>query len=670
MIFLNIIFGVTNMDCLNAIQLAYDMNMPQAAPSNWASLNADCCQDSPRTVCDTNGRVTRIEWKQFADAYAGNSLNGVLNYTALSNLPFLQYFDVEMLDKTLSGPVPRRLPESVTYFSLYGNDGMFLNATDFVAPTNIQHLDFGYVNIVGEFPKDAFPKSLDEIVFYMSGSLTGSLYFYAPISVDIEFTNVKKMFIFDTRQVSGTFGNSGLSLSQIAYLPPSCTRTGVVQDTDCQHLKTFAEFLNMDIVNPLVYGQVTTDCCSAKGVICDSTKTSILQLDWSGMSLDGHVDVPTLEYFSLLKSLNISNNFLNGNFPLDLYSHYQTLDISNNLFDGPITEIVLPGIVSLNISNNKFTGNLPKFPDSLQSFVLNNNHLTGPIPIPGQSLRFLDVSHNQLSGSIPPMMLLESLLANNNRLNGTIPNFSQFLKVLDVSNNRLSGLLPILNIKIGSVNVSNNSMSGDLTNIAFPSSLKIVDFSFNNFNGALNLKTPIYVNVEQNGLTDITFLSTSGLLTCNIFNNLIRRIIPPCNFYTSDSTSTSSGVTVLKQSNSAILKPSNIESIKSTSNVNIIATRPQRTTQVIFKISTLFVTTEMSMFDETSGTVPDDPIVSTEIKFEFPARTPFSINLNAFVLIRFMVSGVLLGMMLVKVPWKNVFAFKKDDVSEKKFTSY
>eukprot|EP00834_Sanchytrium_tribonematis_P005841 NODE_383_length_8356_cov_0.477898.p4 type:complete len:251 gc:universal NODE_383_length_8356_cov_0.477898:2457-3209(+) len=148
--------------------------------------------------------------------------------------------------------------------------------------------------------------------------------------------------------------------------------------------------------------------------------------------------------------------------------------------------------------------------NSLVSFSANKNLFTGGLPIFTPSLTIFS--------------------ANRNKLNGPIPALGQFLKFLDIAQNNLTGHTPILNLQITNFNISSNRMNDDLTDTLFPNSLKTLDISFNEFNGTLFLKSPIYVDARNNRISSVSISSASSLIYCNVVRNLIKLDIPFCNF--------------------------------------------------------------------------------------------------------------------------------------------
>eukprot|EP00834_Sanchytrium_tribonematis_P002861 NODE_97_length_20652_cov_0.832093.p11 type:complete len:190 gc:universal NODE_97_length_20652_cov_0.832093:1416-847(-) len=186
MLFLKFAFGAISADCANAIQLAYNMNMPQVQPSNWASLSTDCCKDTGRTSCDANGRVNGINW--------GGGLNGFINFTAFRTLTNLQFFKVDY--QSLSGTFPDSLQDSLADINVYANLGgtLHFNASSFKMPKSLTNLNLGYVDIIGSFPKNAFTKNMFYLNVLYCGSLTGSLYFNAIKFIYVYNTQISKIF--------------------------------------------------------------------------------------------------------------------------------------------------------------------------------------------------------------------------------------------------------------------------------------------------------------------------------------------------------------------------------------------------------------------------------------------------------------------------------------------
>ncbi|XP_059066682.1 receptor-like protein EIX2 [Cryptomeria japonica] len=276
------------------------------------------------------------------------------------------------------------------------------------------------------------------------------------------------------------------------------------------------------------------------GVISESlcTLTSLATISLSNMGLIGTIP-PCLGKLSSLKSLLLYYNRLRGNIPVS--SSLSVLDLADNNFEG---EAMLSAICMLNnlsvvdLSDNKLNGNLPSCMGSLSSLTelhLYSNSLTGSIPVSSSlvvldladnnfegetvlsaicmlnNLRVVDLSDNELNGNLPSCLgslsSLTELYLNSNSLTGKIP-VSSSLAVLDLADNNFEGETVLSAIcmlsNLSWVDLSYNELNGSLPsclgslssltelylnsnsltrNIALPSSVAVLDLSYNNFEG-------------------------------------------------------------------------------------------------------------------------------------------------------------------------------------------
>eukprot|EP00268_Persea_americana_P035369 TRINITY_DN3490_c0_g1_i9.p1 TRINITY_DN3490_c0_g1~~TRINITY_DN3490_c0_g1_i9.p1 ORF type:complete len:723 (+),score=114.98 TRINITY_DN3490_c0_g1_i9:286-2454(+) len=109
-------------------------------------------------------------------------------------------------------------------------------------------------------------------------------------------------------------------------------------------------------------------------------------------------------------------------------------------------------IITIDLSNNHVGGNIPlNLPHTIRKFFLSDNQLTGRIP-----------------SSLSTLALLSDLSLNNNHLNGVLPDAFQSLTDLinlDISFNNLSGQLPssLGNLSsLTTLHMQNNQLSGYL----------------------------------------------------------------------------------------------------------------------------------------------------------------------------------------------------------------
>ncbi|KAF3783726.1 putative LRR receptor-like serine/threonine-protein kinase [Nymphaea thermarum] len=225
-------------------------------------------------------------------------------------------------------------------------------------------------------------------------------------------------------------------------------------------------------------------------------------------SLMGFHPATFLNCSATIRELNLSSKGLQGTVSwanIAKLGHLRTLDLSNNSIQGS-----LPGsfwyttkLLHLNLAGNQLggcigfrsadpSGRVP----TLQTLILSNNRFTGCISLlPFRNLRILDVSGNRITNNSVLVQAfdlgrLEFLSASGNGI-GSIPsqlNNSSRIVHLDVSNCSLSGSLRPISFlpSLSYLDVSRNRLSG-----SFPSdfppirNLRFMNISFNRFTGTL-----------------------------------------------------------------------------------------------------------------------------------------------------------------------------------------
>ncbi|XP_058788211.1 receptor-like protein EIX2 [Vicia villosa] len=329
---------------------------------------------------------------------------------------------------------------------------------------------------------------------------------------------------------------------------------------------------------------------------------SLLELQLRECKLNNFILNPSLEYMNLssLITLDLSyNNFashLPGKF-FNLTTHITYLDLSNSNIQGEIPSNILnlESLRVLDLYDNHLKGSIPYEIGQLayiQRLGLSTNMLSGFIPPTLGNLsflRYLDLSYNNLSGDIskttfsklnsldsldlsssnvtfqfdsdwvPPFQLSNLYLSDSNQH----PNFPSWiytqksLETLDLSSSGISlvdrnKFVSLLETIQYSILLSNNSMTGDLSNLTlkgydinldhnnFTGGLpnispraKYVDFSYNSFSGPIphswkKLKDLVYINLWSNKLSGevLVHLSQSTQLKfMNLGENEFSRII-------------------------------------------------------------------------------------------------------------------------------------------------
>lgn len=323
----------------------------------------------------------------------------------------------------------------------------------------------------------------------------------------------------------------------------------IAQMSDENSLFTFLETAQPDFRS--VYNTSVSPCEWAGVVSCIAlgAHRHIWTVNFSGRGLNGTILPGTLGALSSLKSLDLSNNLLTGDIPLDIFNltsltdlrlaknrlagglsplvsklpQLLTLDISQNALSGPLPPTLgdFRYLNYLDLHSNNFTDGIPVFsnPGQLRHLDLSSNQLNGEVPwafdklaeliflnlssnlLTGSitwqlqrltPLQFLDISENDFEGLIPVFSNLQELQVvslSSNRFNGSIPTSLTglpHLQSLSLASNRLTGPLPPLSVSISFLDCSNNFLNGSVLAGAFASvNLVVVRVASNNFTGPL-----------------------------------------------------------------------------------------------------------------------------------------------------------------------------------------
>ncbi|CAN6173384.1 unnamed protein product [Urochloa humidicola] len=257
-----------------------------------------------------------------------------------------------------------------------------------------------------------------------------------------------------------------------------------------------------------------------------------------------------------LQALDVSSNFLAGQFPSMLWEHTPSLvslNASNNSLEGSIPSFcaTCPALAVLDLSLNQLGGGIPAgFANCSRLRVLSvgRNNLTGELPgdiFDAKSLQRLLLPSNQIQGNLDPERIakLSNLVALDlgyNAFTGELPvSISQLpnLEELRLGHNNLTGTLPpALSNWTGlrCLDLRSNSFVGDLDDVDFSGlgNLTIFDMASNNFTGTMppsiysctslkalrvgNNQIGGEVSPEIGALRQLQFLS----LTINSFTNI------------------------------------------------------------------------------------------------------------------------------------------------------
>ncbi|KAM7262594.1 hypothetical protein ACFE04_000277 [Oxalis oulophora] len=308
--------------------------------------------------------------------------------------------------------------------------------------------------------------------------------------------------------------------------------------------------------------------------------TGMTTLTLVNNSLSGHVFSPSHSLISL-EELDISNNLLNGEIPMNFgtfFPNLMKLNMSSNQFQGNIPPSLgdISSLSSLDLSNNQLIGTIPKQLGkgckNLEELILTNNKLHGQIfpvdfnltvlrnlQLGGNSftslsdslsrsdLGTLDISNNRLSGSIPKWMAkissLQEIRMSNNNLEGSIPvEFCQLdeLGALDLSGNNISGTIPPCfdNEHIYEVRLSQNKLQGTLRDFFYniSSNIVILDLCNNSLTGfiphsisRLSMLSFLFLNDNNlEGEVPTQMCKLDKLCLINLSHNNLSGRIPSC----------------------------------------------------------------------------------------------------------------------------------------------
>ncbi|XP_017985424.1 PREDICTED: protein BRASSINOSTEROID INSENSITIVE 1 [Theobroma cacao] len=270
------------------------------------------------------------------------------------------------------------------------------------------------------------------------------------------------------------------------------------------------------------------DPCSFKGVTCQDSRVSSIQLSYTSLSTDFHLVAAFLLALENLESLSLLKANISGNisFPAGskCSSLLTTLDLSQNTLSGSLLTVSSLASCSklkvLNLSSNslEFSGKESRgLQLSLEVLDLSFNKISGGNVVPWilyggcSELKLLALKGNKITGEInvsncKNLHFLD--LSSNNFSMGT-PSFGDCLTLeyLDVSANKFSGdisraISSCVNLNF--LNLSSNQFSGPIP--ALPTSnLQRLYLAENKFQGEI----PLYLTEACSGLVELDLSSNN-----------------------------------------------------------------------------------------------------------------------------------------------------------------
>ncbi|KAI3848404.1 hypothetical protein MKX03_036252 [Papaver bracteatum] len=435
----------------------------------------------------------------------------------LGGFPNLISLDLSYCD--LYGKVPQRLLHIRTLQGLYLSNNERLHGS------------------LPEFPMDGKLRTL----VLSDTSLTGEL----PNSIG----NLKLLSCIDLRnsKFHGSIPVSFSKLNQLQYLDLSSNSfTGLIPSFDMSESLIKVDLSNNRLAGPILSHRnmlpklvsLNLKNNSFKGTIQSKyfTLPSLQKLDLSMNHFTGHLGEFSNVSSSPLEWLDLSDNKLQGPIPVSIFqlSELLVLRLDSNEFSGTVSLNMvfhkMRNLSSLSLSGNKLSirstgANFALFPQ-LDNLRFSSCNLTEfPVFLKNQSrMNLLDLSNNNIHGKIPNWIWKIG--------NG-------YLYHLNLSHNFLEDpdqLLPINSFQsLNLLDFHSNMLQGK--NIIFPSNVKFLDYSLNNF-------TSIVANLSFSRSSIISFFSLasnqlSGVIPMSIcevgillfldlsYNNLSGPI-PPC----------------------------------------------------------------------------------------------------------------------------------------------
>eukprot|EP01018_Ginkgo_biloba_P000772 Gb_35341 [translate_table: standard] len=310
--------------------------------------------------------------------------------------------------------------------------------------------------------------------------------------------------------------------SSLAHPSPNINSSSSFEDQ--QSLLSFEKSISYDPFNALHdWNSSITFFCNWSGVTCDLPRERVIELNLSGMGLQGFLS-PSLANLSSLERLSLSNNTLAGYIPPQLgrLSRLRELLLEINQLEGNIPSSLsnCQNLVNLSIWNKHLTGFIPPQLGQLtklRGLNLYDNKLTGTIPSSLSNistLTHLNLATNNLSGAIPPQLgmltRLEYLALSENQLTGQIPaslsNCTRLLS-LDLYDSQVAGHIPLefgeKLAKLQRLNIWGNQLSGNIPNsLANCSQLTLLALELNRLSGTIPM--------ELGQLALLEFINLSG----------------------------------------------------------------------------------------------------------------------------------------------------------------
>ncbi|KAF7850267.1 hypothetical protein BT93_L5678 [Corymbia citriodora subsp. variegata] len=513
-------------------------------PESWKVEDGDCCSWEGVECDEGTGYVTGLDLSQSCLYGPINSKASLFRLTHLQslNLAFNDFNDsqipsaigdlVELTSLNLSlssfeGQIPSQVLKltNLTSLDLFRNYRLKLRnpgmETMVQLLTKLEHLDLGFsdvstpvpdavanlssltslglrgCNLQGTFPTTIFElPRLQLLDLGFNPKLSGHLpefHLHSPIkslnlwrtnfsgSLPTSLGNLAFLSEFDISH-SNFLGNIPSSIGNLTQLTMLNFKDNKLSGEIPSSMGKLVELSYLDLSLNLLSGQIPTS-------LINLTRLNYLNLSFNILTGPIPENISNLES---LDTLYLQSNNLNGILRLDVILKLQDLDsllLSFNEFSSviePNMNASLPNLSTLGLASS----NVREFPIFLSS---------------QSGLRWLDLSQNSIYGPTPPrffnvgMSQLEFLNLSRNLITNFTALKWPILVRLDLRYNDIQGLLPIPPKSIEYYLISNNKLSGEISQeVCQLSSIGMLDFSKNKLSGIIppclgNLSKTLFV---------------------------------------------------------------------------------------------------------------------------------------------------------------------------------